>query len=108
MSTKLALAAGIALALPFSANADVFVTGRVTQLEASYLPNAAGFFLDNGYSGCPAGNCMQWRGPLNNGDPNVVPEGFNMMTAAVANGARIGVSFSSGCTVHFLYMLPPP
>jgi hypothetical protein len=31
-----------------------------------------------------------------------------MMTNAVANLAKIGVSFSTGCTVHFLYMQPGP
>jgi hypothetical protein len=90
-----------------SANADVFVSGHVTQLEASYLPNAAGFFMDAGYSGCPAGTYLRWTGPNNDGNPNVVPYGFDMLTAAVAHGTRVGVSFSTGCTVHYLYMLPP-
>jgi hypothetical protein len=106
MLKKLAIAAGIALTAPLSANADVFVTGHVTQLEASYLPNAAGFFMDAGYSGCPAGTYLQWRGPNNDGNPSVVPYGFDMLTAAVANGTRVGVSFSTGCTVHYLYILP--
>jgi hypothetical protein len=30
-----------------------------------------------------------------------------MMTQAVVNRAPIGVTFSSGCTVHFLYILAP-
>ena len=104
---KVAAAIAILLSTPVSANADVFVTGRVTMLEASYLPNVAGFFLDNGYSGCPAGSYLQWRGPNNDGNPNVVLPGFDMLTAAVVNRATVGVSFSSGCTVHLLYLEPP-
>jgi hypothetical protein len=96
-----------AAAAPLSANVNVFVTGHVTELEASYLPNAVGFFMDAGYSGCPAGTYLQWRGPNNDGNPNVVPFGFDMLTAAVANGTRVGVTFSTGCTVHYLYILPP-
>jgi hypothetical protein len=107
MFKRLAIATGIALVAPLSANADVFVSGHVTMLEASYLPNAAGFYLDAGYSGCPAGNYLQWRGPNNDGNPSVVPPGFDMLTAAVVNQALIGVSFSSGCTVHYLYLQPP-
>jgi hypothetical protein len=107
MAKKLAAAIAVLLTAPLLANADVFVTGRVTMLEASYLPNAAGFFLDAGYSGCPAGSYMQWRGPNNDGNPNVVLPGFDMLIAAVVNRARVGVSFSSGCTVHLLYLEPP-
>jgi hypothetical protein len=107
MLKKLVLTAGIALAAPLSANADVLVTGHVTQLEASYLPNAAGFFMDAGYSGCPAGTYLQWRGPNNDGNPEVVPYGFDMLTAAVTHKAMVGVSFSSGCIVHYLYIFPP-
>jgi hypothetical protein len=107
MLKRLAIAAAISLTAPLSANADVYVTGHVTRLEASYMPSVAGFFMDAGYSGCPAGSYLQWRGPLNNGDATVVPYGFDMLTAAVAQNAGVGVSFSSGCTVHYLYMLPP-
>ena len=91
MLKRLAITAAIALTTPLAANADVFVTGHVTQLEASYLPNAAGFFIDAGYSGCSAGSYLQWKGPNNDGNPSVVPYGFDMMTAAVANGTRVGV-----------------
>ena len=107
MLKRLPIATAIALTAPLSANADVFVSGHVTMLEASYLPNAVGFILDAGYSGCPAGNYLQWRGPNNDGNPNVVPPGFDMLTAAVVNQALAGVAFSSGCTVHYLYLLPP-
>jgi hypothetical protein len=43
MLKRLAIATGIALTAPLSANADVFVSGHVTMLEANYLPNAAEF-----------------------------------------------------------------
>jgi hypothetical protein len=108
MLRKLAVAVGIALTAPLSANADVFVSGRLTSLEASYLPSAAGFEMDAGYAGCPAGSYIQWRGPADDGNPDPVTAGFDMMTQAVVNHAPIGVSFSSGCTAHFLYILPPP
>ena len=108
MLKRLALTAAIALAAPSSANADVQVTGHVTQLEASYLPNAAGFFMDAGYSGCAAGAYLQWRGRNNDGNPDVVPFGFDMLTAALVNNAPVTVSFSSGCVIHYLYMLAPP
>jgi len=107
MLKKIAIAVGIGLTAPVCANADVFVSGHVTALEASYLPSAAGFFIDAGYNGCPAGNYLQWKGPANDGNPDAVTGGFNMMTQAVVNRAPIGVSFSSGCTVHYLYLLPP-
>jgi hypothetical protein len=107
MLKRLAIATGIALTAPLSANADTFVSGLVTMLEASYLPNAAGFVLDAGYGGCPAGNYLQWRGPGNDGNPSVVPPGFDMLIAAVVNHAPVRVSFSSGCTVHYLYLQPP-
>jgi hypothetical protein len=54
MLKRLVVAAGLVLAAPLSANADVFVIGHVTAVEASYLPSAAGFFINAGYSGCPA------------------------------------------------------
>jgi hypothetical protein len=107
MLKRLPIATAIAFTAPLSANADVFVSGHVTMLEASYLPNAAGFYLDAGYSGCPAGNYLQWRGPGNDGNPSVVPPGFDMLIAAVVNYAPVGVLFSSGCTVHYLYLQPP-
>jgi hypothetical protein len=107
MLKKLALTAAMAIAAPLSASADVSVTGFVTKLEASYLPNAAGFFMDAGYSGCPAGSYLQWRGPNNDGNPAVVPYGFDMLTAAVFSNSPVAVSFSSGCTIHYLYMLAP-
>jgi len=56
---RFAIATGVALIAPLSANAEVFVSGQVTMLEASYLPNAAGFVLDAGYSGCPPGD-LSW------------------------------------------------
>src|SRR5215471_20734847 len=108
MLKKLMLIAVIAVIAPLSASADVYVTGFVSKLEASYLPNAAGFFLDAGYSGCPAGSYLQWRGPNNDGNPSVVTPGFDMLVAAVVNFSPVGVSFSSGCTVHFLYLQQPP
>ena len=107
MLKKLTLIAVIAVIAPLSASADVYVTGFVTKLEASYMPNAAGFFMDTGYSGCPAGSYLQWRGPNNDGNPAVVPYGFDMLTAAIFSNSPIAVSFSSGCTIHYLYMLPP-
>ena len=108
MVKKIASAIALLLTTPLSANADVFVSGFVTMVEASYLPNAAGFFLNAGYSGCPAGSYLQWRGPNNDGNPSVVTPGFDMLVAAVVNFAPVGVSFSSGCTVHFLYLQQPP
>src|SRR5215470_10099542 len=105
MVKKLAPAIALLLTTPLSANADVFVSGFVTRLEASYLPNAAGFFLSAGYSGCPAGSYLQWRGPNNDGNPAVVPYGFDMLTSAVSTDTPVAVSFSSGCTIHFLYLL---
>ena len=107
MAKNLTPALAILLTAPLSANADVSVTGFVTKLEASYLPNAAGFFLDAGYDGCPAGSYLQWRGPNNDGNPNVVPAGFDMLIAAVVNDAPVEVAFSSGCTIHYLYLQPP-
>ena len=107
MLKRLALTAVIAVTAPLSASADVYVTGFVTKLEASYLPNAAGFFLNAGYNGCPAGSYLQWRGPNNDGNPAVVPYGFDMLTSAVSTDTPVAVSFSSGCTIHFLYLLAP-
>ena len=107
MLKRLAVAVGIALAAPLSANADVFISGHVTLLEASFLPSAAGFSMDAGYAGCPAGSYIQWRGPNNDRNADPVTAGFDVMTQAVVSRAPVGVSFSSGCTVHFLYILPP-
>jgi len=104
---RFAIATGVALIAPLSANAEVFVSGQGYYVEASYLPNAAGFVLDAGYSGCPPGDYLQWRGPDNDGNPSVVPPGLDMLTAAAVNHAPVGVSFSSGCTVHYLYLQPP-
>jgi hypothetical protein len=58
-----ALLAALALSSPAMAELVFLPGGRVTMIEASYMPGWVSFKLDVGDATCPAGTFLVWKHP---------------------------------------------
>lgn len=101
------LSTAAALISPPAFAYDAFYTGKVTAIEATYIPGRVVFSLDTGVSGCPAGSFLGWAAK---GDTEAAKianaQGVlsTLLTAKVA-GQTIRVYVSTGdCSVDFIHM----
>lgn len=85
----------IALAF-FTTNASALeqIAGKVTMLEASYLPAVVTFRMDSGSASCPAGNWLKWQ----NNDPENNKVVYSTLMAALIAEKSIRFYIDDGDT----------
>ncbi|MEO7496584.1 MAG: hypothetical protein ABIT83_11440 [Massilia sp.] len=78
-------------------------TGKVTSIEATYLPYVFMFKLDAGTSLCAAGSTMEWRNEDLSNNRSV----YATVMAALIAGKSIMVYFDDAapCRAQFIYIV---
>jgi hypothetical protein len=85
------------------AYADHWLSGRVTMVEATYIPWGLAFRLDAGDGQCPAGTWI-WYG-WNGMDPSAVEAAFALLLSARLSGFYASTwAYDGSCTAHNLYL----
>jgi hypothetical protein len=104
MKKHLICAAALALLACGSAQALEIITGKVTVVEGSYMPNSVYFVLDTGTTACPAGKWLLWK----NADKDSNKAVFAGLLAAANTGKSVRFHYADGDTnclgsfIHFL------
>lgn len=78
-------------------------TGRVMQIEATYLPSVIPFSLDTGAPSCPAGSLLKWSNP----DQSNVRAVYAMLLTSLVSGKQVRAYINdgdTGCNVAFIYI----
>ncbi|ASA56066.1 hypothetical protein [Vibrio gazogenes] len=104
MRKKLSALLILCAASAFSVNAtETLITGKVTVVEATYMPGSISFQMNVGTSLCPAGKWLQWR---KNEENNKVV--YSTLMTALVSGKKINfylVDGDSGCHGSFIHLL---
>lgn len=105
------LAAFALLSMPLSAASaqtyDAYGKGRISAIEASYMPGMINFQLDTSIGGCAAGQFIVWRpqGSTQTArDQNAQAVFATLLTAKASNQSILVYLTSNGCTATFLYL----
>ena len=98
---------GALLAGFFAANANAYqsIDGKVTVLEATYLPNSVSFQLSAGTTICPAGTWLKWK----NADQSNNKSVYATLLTAAATGKTVRLLINDGdstCTGLYVYLMP--
>lgn len=104
ITRRMVLAFLIAIPAAFSAekaSALEVITGQVTSIEASYMPDTVKFYLSGGSASCAAGHVLVWRKSL---DSNKAI--YAGLLSALSNEKRVRLYTNDGdasCTGQFIY-----
>lgn len=85
------------------ANALQYLTGRVTQIEGTYMPTQIPFNLSEGNDSCPAGKPLYWAKDQEN-----TKAIYAMLMSAFVSGKRITFIMNdndTSCKGQFIYMV---
>jgi hypothetical protein len=85
------------------ANAYQIIEGKVTLLEATFLPSLVTFQMAAGTTTCPAGNFLRWS----NADPANNKAVYSTLMAAFLSGKNIRLYINDGdatCTGVFVHI----
>ena len=87
---------------------DFVLEGKITLLEASYLPNWIFFQMDTGAGPCPAGTWLRWDGTFHGVDQERnVTSVYSTLLAAFLSGRSIRFhGFNADCKGAFVHLLP--
>ncbi len=86
-----------------SASALQIITGKVTQIEATYMPNQIPFLLSEGNTTCPAGKPVYWAKDQEN-----TKAIYAMLMSAFVSGKRVTLIMDDNdttCAGKFIYMV---
>ncbi|WOS40853.1 hypothetical protein [Xanthomonas rydalmerensis] len=86
-----------------SASALQIITGKVTQIEATYMPTQIPFLLSEGNATCPAGKPVYWAKEQENNKAI-----YAMLMSAFVSGKRVTLIMDdndTSCTGKFIYMV---
>lgn len=108
-----ALTSLVALAMATAAPAGTtdwgIGAGRVTRLEATYMPDAITFQIDQGGGNCPAGTWLRWNSQGSD-EAEKIANGqavYAMLLTAEASGRPVTLyGNNAGCIVMYIHMLP--
>jgi len=78
--------------------------GRVTLLEATYIPTSVVFVMDAGNSTCPAGTSLRWQKADAENNKAIYP----LLMAALTSGKKVRFHINNGdttCGGQFLHLL---
>jgi len=70
---------------------DWYITGKVTALEGSYIPNMVSFQMSKGDGSCPAGTWLYWTGNFHS---------VNQSANVKAVFAQLLTAFTTGKTIR--------
>lgn len=96
----LLLAVPVAFA-PEEASAFEIITGKVTNIEATYMPDTVRFYLTGGSASCAAGRVLVWKRTADNN--KAVYAG---VLSALSNEKNVILYVNDGdtsCTGQFIY-----
>ncbi|OBR71276.1 hypothetical protein A7D35_19300 [Xanthomonas arboricola] len=85
------------------AEALQYISGRVTSIEATYMPARIPFVLTSGNAACPAGKPVYWANP--NLDNNKAV--YAALVTSLTTGKKVTFIFEdndASCTGRFLYL----
>jgi hypothetical protein len=89
------------------AHALQYITGRITQLEPTYMPERIALQMDAGNAACPAGTWLQWvQLPTQHRDTHSV---YATMLSALIAGKRVDFVINDNdatCTGQFFHIYP--
>jgi hypothetical protein len=100
---------GLASMISSSASATDWVfDARVTDIEASFVPNEVAFYTDGGAGSCLSGSMMHW--PAQGADQTAktanIQGVLSIMTTALVAGKKVRLyGNNSGCVVSFIHLL---
>lgn len=104
MRAWLAMMAPLALcAIAGPANALQSFTGKVTSIEATYMPSVIPFRLDQGNAACPAGTPLLWQSSNIENNKAI----YATLLSAHLSGQRIMFYMNdndASCTGRFIYV----
>ena len=106
---KFVLGLGALAMVPGVAQAsDWIVTGKVTMVEATSMPNAMLFTMDTAGGNCGAGSLLSWN--LNGADSATqthnIEAAFAMLVTAKSTGQNIRIfGNNSGCSIDRMYIV---
>ena len=102
---KVSIAALALCAISTNSFAVEYITGKVTIVEASYLPNSVYAQMDAGNSACPAGTWLKWEKSAESNKGAYVT-----LLAAFLNNSTVNFVINDGdtsCTGQFLHIRKP-
>ena len=103
MKSKIVLGAVLA-ALSSTSSALELITGNVTAVEPTYLPNAVSFQIDVGNVTCPVGKWLVWAKPDQSNNKAV----YATLMTALVTGKKVNFLINNGdstCVGQYLHLL---
>lgn len=82
-------------------NAYDLFSGKVTNLESTYMPSAISFQMDTGNSNCPAGKWLFWK---KNDSENIKFTYITLLTA-LTTGKKVTFYLNDKCEGEYLHLL---
>jgi hypothetical protein len=101
-TTSCLIAAALLVTSGEAAALETFA-GKVTVIEATYMPNAIKFYMDGGNASCPAGSVITWAQSIDNN--KIV---YATLLSALTSGKQVRIYMNDGdasCTARFVYVL---
>ncbi|SMF24248.1 hypothetical protein SAMN02745866_01572 [Alteromonadaceae bacterium Bs31] len=80
------------------------IVGKVTLIEATYLPQLITFTLDSGSENCPAGAWIRWEKESTENNLAV----YSTLLAALLSGNKVRAHIEAGdtkCMVQYIHLL---
>lgn len=88
-----------------NAGAFEFAVGKVTSIEATYLPGTMFFSLDGGSASCPAGVRIEWSKADQANNKAI----YATLLTSLISGVKMSVLINEGdknCRGQFIYVAP--
>jgi hypothetical protein len=91
--------------LVFSAASSALtgITGKVTDIEGTYVPGVVVFQMDTGSSSCPTGTWLKWQKDLENNKAV-----YSMLMTALTSGRKIAFYVNdndAACVGQYIHLL---
>ncbi len=80
------------------------IDGKITRLEASYMPTSISFMMNVGSASCPAGKWLKWQTASQENNKAV----YSTLLTALASGKTVSFLMKDGdtnCLGQFLHIL---
>jgi hypothetical protein len=102
-------AAAIVVTLSGPSYAIEYITGHITQLEATYMPSKISLQMDVGNSACPVGKWLIWTtGAANTASQEAV---YTTMLSALLSGNKVDFIINNNdinCVGQFFHIYSSP
>ncbi|WP_238691630.1 hypothetical protein [Xanthomonas arboricola] len=102
-TTSMFLTASVLIAMSGPADALQWFSGRVTSIEATYMPARIPFRLSEGNTDCPIGKALNWANPSVDNNKAI----YAALMTSLTTGKRINFVIEDNdvtCTGRFIYL----